>query len=99
MRVVEEDIPDSGFGIVLAVSWCGTSGAAPAVVEYAPPGEIAGEAPDKDTPISCGSASDLDEDSLISGDDGASSADGDAPASVDDAPAVVDDFSPVLVAV
>ena len=57
------------------------------------PGEIAGVAPDKDTPASCGGYPALGIDSPISGDDDASSFYEDAPAPVDDAPAVVDDFS------
>ena len=46
-----------------------------------------------DTPTSCGSAPGLDDDSPISGHDGASFADENAQAPVDDTPAVVDDFS------
>ena len=82
-----------GLSLALAISGCGTSGATPAVVECTSTGEITGVAPDKDTPISCGSAPALDGDSSISGDDDALSSDKDAPAPVDDAPAVVDDFS------
>ena len=105
-QAVERFVPDApvacvlskvsstpGLGLVRAVSLCGTSGAAPAVVECASPGEIAGVTPDKDTPTPCGSAPALEADSPISGDDDASSSDEDASASADDAPAVVDDFS------
>ena len=82
-----------GVHLVLAVSRCGTSSTAPAVVECASPGVIAGVIPVKDTPTSCASSPALDDESPISGDDNAFSSNGDAPASVDNAPAVVDDFS------
>ena len=82
-----------GLGLVLAVPRCGTSGAAPVVVQCASPGVLAGVIPvTKDAPTSCGSAPALDDDSPISGDDEASSSNEDAPAPVDDAPAVVDNF-------
>ena len=62
-----------GLGLVLAVSWCVTSGAAPAVVECASPGVIADVIPVNDTSTSCGSAPPVGDDSPISDDDDASS--------------------------
>ena len=59
--------------VFLAVSWCVTSGAAPAVVECASPGVIADVIPVNDTSTSCGSAPPVGDDSPISGDDNASS--------------------------
>ena len=92
VRIVEGTL-DAGLGLVLAVSRCSTSGAAPTAVECASPGVIAGVTRDKDTSTSCGSAPTLVDDSPISGDDGASSPDEDAPAPDDDAAAVVEYFS------